>query len=96
MRCLLLFLSSGEHLSDNPDDASVNYGAKGPDLIGRIERRAEQLEYELDDSGEELGEEAAMARAKSELMGPAERVIPMNASIKNPIYLSKDPETPKQ
>mgnify|MGYP003109077097 CR=1 FL=1 len=90
------YFGSAIYLSDNPDDASVNYGAKGPDLIGRIERRAEQLEYELDDSGKELGEEVAMARAKSELMGPAERVIPMNASIKNPIYLSKDPETPKQ
>ena len=90
------YFGSAIYLSDNPDDASVNYGAKGPDLIGRIERRAEQLVYELDDSGEELGEGEAMARAKSELMGPAERVIPMNASIKNPIYLSKDPEIPKQ
>ena len=95
------YFGSAIYLSDNPDDASVNYGAKGPDLLSRINRRAEQIvadmEVETGESpSEEYYESKIVPQARQEIMGPAERVIPMNASIKNPIYLSKDPETPKQ
>lgn len=90
------YFGSAIYLSDNPDDASVNYGAKGPDLLSRIARRVEDLVFQGPAVQDENARTDFEKIAKEELMGPAERVIPMNASIKNPIYLSKDPETPKQ
>ena len=84
------YFGSAIYLSDNPDDASINYGAQGADLKGRIELRAEEIDQELDNEVE------SYAQAYKELMGPAERVLPVNASLQNPIYLSKNPEAPKQ
>lgn len=84
------FMGASIYLSDSPDDASINYGAQGEDLKGRIELRAEEIDQELDNEVE------SYAQAYKELMGPAERVIPVNASLQNPIYLSKNPESSKQ
>ena len=90
------FMGSSIYLSDSPDDASINYGAQGEDLLSRIARRVEDLVFQ----GPAVQDENARADfeklAKKELMGSAERVIPVNASLQNPIYLSKNPEASKQ
>ena len=77
------YFGSAIYMTTSPDDASENYGASGPDLKNRIEKRAEEINAELD-----IGVEAK-ERAINELMGPAERVIPVHAAVQNPVYLNK-------
>tara|TARA_A100001388_G_C28745258_1_gene489096 strand:- start:282 stop:1415 length:1134 start_codon:yes stop_codon:yes gene_type:complete len=103
------FMGASIYLSDSPDDASINYGSKGEDLKNRVNSHAnfiaDRIMFEPDGykgvkadpdmtpaDAEYLGKKIA----KKELIGPAERTIPVNASLQNPIYLSKNPESKKQ
>ena len=83
------YFGSAIYMTTSPDDASENYGASGPDLKSRIEKRAEEMNYESYENAEVDYEEANLEKAKEELMGPAERVIPVHAAIQNPVYLTK-------
>ena len=90
------YFGRGIYLTSSPDDASANYGATGSDLKARIELRADQIQSEIGDAGRGYPQGYFNDLARYELMGPAERVIPVHASLENPVIISKNPEREKQ
>ena len=90
------YFGSAIYMTDSPDDASINYGIKGPDLENRVERRHDQLMHDLEDPDQLPGQEEdeenqkrMYEKARKELIGPAERVLPVHAAIQNPLYLTR-------
>lgn len=64
----------GHYFSSDIDDVNVNYAGRGPDLTGRIDRRAEQLADELD---LEYDNPKVIAQATRELQGNEGLVLPI-------------------
>jgi ribosomal protein S18 acetylase RimI-like enzyme len=95
-------MGAGFYFTNTEEDASVNYAGEGPDLTARIERRAEQLEYEISEDPESFGfedideidiEEEAKKIARSELSGGAPNIIPAYLSFQNPVIIGGRDET---
>lgn len=89
---------SAIYLTSSPDDAAANYLASGPDLTGRIERRAEEIVQDIvmetgESPSKEEYEKEILPQAKEELLGPAERIIPVHAALKNPVYINDTPRS---
>ena len=81
------FYGKGFYFTDSGEDASTNYGTKkSPDLISRIERRAEEL---VDNDDYEAYEEA-YKKAEEELVGPHEGMVYLTyLKILKPVIVEK-------
>jgi hypothetical protein len=100
-------MGAGFYFSDSVDDVNANYAkVDGPDLTGRIERRAEQIAQEIEyNDPEEFGlteedldnpdliERKAKELARKELAGEAPSVIPAYLSFQNPVIIGGRDET---
>jgi ribosomal protein S18 acetylase RimI-like enzyme len=82
------------HFTTSPEDAAANYAGHGPDLTGRIERRAEEIVNTKHDDlryGTEEYNNAyldARKQATKELAGPHEgAIIPARMKMDNPVSL---------
>jgi GNAT superfamily N-acetyltransferase len=78
------------HFTSSPEDAAKNYAGHGPDLTGRIERRAEELmpknvpPYGTLDYDRAYSE--AIEKATKELAGPHDgAIIPAKMKLDNPV-----------
>lgn len=91
------------HFTTSPEDAAANYAGHGPDLTGRIERRAEEIL--ANPKGDEVEPawgtpeykavyEKAKEQATKELAGPHEgAIIPAKMKLQNPVSLVDDKPT---
>ena len=70
------FYGKGIYFTDSKVDVNSNYGtAEGPDLNGRIDRRAEQLMDEMDGTEAPDWRDAAYAQARKEIMGQTQGLV---------------------
>lgn len=85
------------YLTDSSTDIAENYAGEGPDLTGRIERRAEQILNDRYISGWDSKSpeyKQAIQEARKEIAGQSEGVsMPLYANIKKPLDLTDDNPT---
>lgn len=92
------------HFTNSPKDASANYAGHGPDLTGRIEKKAEELmNYEESEKGKTFkwgtdeykkAYEDAKAKAAKEIAGPHEgAIIPAKLKMENPADITPQGKT---
>ena len=75
----------GYYFTNDINDVERNYAnEEGADLTNKIERRAEQLEY-----NDELDREESLARARKEFIKSDARYIEAYLNITNPVYIDK-------
>jgi hypothetical protein len=92
-------LGKAIYISNTPDEVGVNYAGEGPDLTGRIERKAEtymgMVEDELSSYG--LSEDATQQQieaksyelARNELVGEGPQTYRVFAKFKNPVVVGE-------
>ena len=92
-------LGKAIYISNTPDEVGVNYAGEGPDLTGRIERKAEtymgMIEDELSSYG--LSEDATQQQieaksyelARNELVGEGPQTYRVFAKFKNPVVVGE-------
>jgi len=82
-------LGAGFYFSNTAEDVNENYAGIGPDLTGRIERLAEQLQ----DSEDVEDYDEAIVLATKELSGGKFSVMPCYLSIQKPVQIGDNPFT---
>jgi hypothetical protein len=92
-------LGKAIYISNTPDEVGVNYAGEGPDLTGRIERKAEtymgMVEDELSSYG--LSEDATQQQieaksyelARNELVGEGPQTYRVFAKFNNPVVVGE-------
>ena len=92
-------LGKAIYISNTPDEVAVNYAGEGPDLTGRIERKAEtymgKVEDELSSYG--LSEDATQQQieaksyelARNDLVGEGPQTYRVFAKFKNPVVVGE-------
>jgi len=92
-------LGKAIYISNTPDEVGVNYAGEGPDLTGKIERKAETymgiIEDELSSYG--LSEDATQQQieaksyelARNELVGEGPQTYRVFAKFKNPVVVGE-------
>ena len=92
-------LGKAIYISNTPDEVAVNYAGEGPDLTGRIERKAEtymgMVEDELSSYG--LSEDATQQQieaksyelARNDLVGEGPQTYRVFAKFKNPVVVGE-------
>src|SRR5215510_10558403 len=84
---------AGFYFSNNALDTDANYSGIGPDLAGKIERRAEEIQQELDDSETGGTEGEAKLRATQELVEHQGMTMPVFLKMENPAVFGGEHET---
>jgi hypothetical protein len=92
-------LGKAVYISNTPDEVGVNYAGEGPDLTGRIERKAEtymgMIEDELssyglsDDATQQQIEAKGYELARNELVGSGDQTYKVFAKFKNPVVVGE-------
>ena len=92
-------LGKAVYISNTPDEVGVNYAGEGPDLTGRIERKAETymgiIEDELssyglsDDATQQQIEAKGYELARNELVGSGDQTYKVFAKFKNPVVVGE-------
>ena len=81
-------MGAGFYFSDNEADVESNYYNGGPDFDNKVARRAEQIQQEREDEGENIDYDEAKEIAEKELRGDSEpQELEVYLSIKNPVYV---------
>jgi hypothetical protein len=83
----------GHYFTSEMDDVVSNYRAEGPDLKNRIDRLAEQINYDSDFDYDSDDFKSVEDIARDRLRGGVQKVIPVYLNIKNPMILGGDNET---
>jgi len=86
-------MGAGFYFTNMSSDVEANYAGEGPDLTNKIERRAEQIERELEDSAEPVDMDKARALARKEFSEHAGATMPVYLAIKNPVVIGGKNET---
>lgn len=76
------------YFTSSADDADRHYAGEGPDLTNRIQKRAEQIEAEVD-----LDPDEAIERARGELKGHGGAIIPIRLNKGKSYQLTDENDT---
>lgn len=93
----------GIYFTNTKEDVGANYAGVGPDLENKIERRAEQIQNELESELDEVPRygspegralrERAVAQARVEMVAHGGATIPVYLSFQNPAVIGGENET---
>ena len=85
-------MGAGFYFTDNENDADSNYHDGGPDFDNKVARRAEQIQQEREDQGEDIDYDEAKEIAEKELKGDPMQVS-VYLNIENPCYVGDNETT---
>lgn len=86
-------LGSGFYLSNNPEDTETNYSGEGPDLKSKIDRLAERIQSQSEQSGEDMPYEDAVSEARDRFMRHEGVSVPTYVRMENPVVIGGNDQT---